>query len=265
MDDVISATPFLDGVDLLAFAAAITERVSLGTAVIVIPRHNPALLAKQLATIDNISNGRLVVGIGLGHDDERVSGLSFPTRQRASRLEEAIAVITALWTEPEASYQGRHWSFSRLPMEPKPVQRPHPPIWLGGSRPGALRRAARIGDGWIGAGSSTTEEFSQQAILLREALEELGRDPADFHVSKRMYIAVGDDVDTARERVTRFVDGSYDRAGLGERVGVYGPLDRCAEGVGQVIESGARGVILSPVDDHLEHLELLAEIADIVR
>jgi probable F420-dependent oxidoreductase len=265
MDDVVSALPFLDGVETLTYAAAVTREIRLGIGVLVVSRHNPAVLAKRFSTLDQLSGGRLVVGLGVGHDDETVAGLGFATDRAAVRCNEAIAVLKAFWTEPRASFDGALWRFSELPMEPKPVQRPHPPIWLGAQRPAALRRAAVVADGWIGAGSVSTAEFGEQVRVLDEALAQAGRDPERFPMGKRVYVAVDENTGRARERLTAHVDRAYGRDGLGELVGVYGPPDQCVQGLREVIEAGARYLVLSPVDDHLTRLEPLAAVAGAVR
>ncbi len=263
MDDVLSARPFLDGLEVLTYAAAVTREVTLGIAVLIVSRHNPAVLAKRLTTLDQLSGGRLVVGLGVGHDDESVAGLGIPTTGLGARLEEAIAVLREFWTKPRASFQGATWSFSDLPMEPKPLKHPHPPVWLGGGSPSAIRRAARVADGWIGAGSSSTAQFRQHVLLLAEALEADGRDRDRFPIAKRVYISVDEDSDRARRRLGEYVDSAYGREGLGERVGVYGPVERCAEQLREVVAAGATELVLSLVADPLGQLEAAAAAASV--
>src|SRR5215213_4077286 len=149
-----SHAPVLDGMHALTFAAAVTERIGLGMAVIVLPRRLPAPLAKELATVDRLSGGRLIAGVGLGYDDEQTAaGLGYPSGRRVLRLTEGIEVMRALWTQEEASFDGELFRFAGVRMGPKPLQSPHPPLWIGAGHPNALRRAVRLGDGWIGAGS----------------------------------------------------------------------------------------------------------------
>ena len=108
--------------------------------------------------------------------------------------------MTACWTEPQINFDGRFWQLHEASMEPKPVQKPHPPIWIGGSHPAALRRAVRRGHGFFGAGSQTTEKFAEQVQIVREELSRQGRDPASFEIAKRVYIHVDDDQERADER-----------------------------------------------------------------
>jgi probable F420-dependent oxidoreductase len=260
-----SATPLLDGLHLLSHAAAVTERVDLGAAVIVLPRRNPALLAKELATIDVLSGGRLVVGVGVGVVEERASGAGVPADHRVRRLREGLAAMKAFWSEGPASHDGVMWSFSDLPMEPKPVQRPHPPIWFGAREPVALRRAARLGDGWIGSGGSSTAQFREQLEVLKEALATLGRITDGFAIGKRVYIAVEDEIALAKEKLAEALDPMYDAPGMADRVGVAGSPEHCARALQAVVEAGATYLVLNPLYDHLEQLEALARVAELVR
>src|SRR5690242_15622595 len=187
-------TPLLDGMQLLSHAAAVTERPRLGIAVIVMGRRQPALLARELATIDRLSGGRLTVGVGLGAPEgEDVAALGFPTDRRVRRLVEGVGVMRALWAPEEATHDGELWRFSRARGGRKPVQRPGPPVWFGAGREPALRRAARLGDGWIGSGSSAVADFATQADTVRRALADEGRDAARFAIAKRVYVAVEED------------------------------------------------------------------------
>jgi probable F420-dependent oxidoreductase len=259
-------TPLLDGMQLLSHAAAVTERPRLGIAVIVMGRRQPVLLARELATIDRLSGGRLVVGVGLGAPEgERVAALGFPTDRRVRRLTEGVAVMRALWASDAAAHDGELWRFTDAQVQPKPIQRPGPPVWFGAGREPALRRAARLGDGWIGSGSSSVEDFAAQATVVRSALEEEGRDPAGFAIAKRVYVAIEDDPDVATARLGSIIDGMYGASGLGERVAVGGPPERVAEALRALVAAGAQELALTPMYAHLAQLEALAEVARLVR
>jgi alkanesulfonate monooxygenase SsuD/methylene tetrahydromethanopterin reductase-like flavin-dependent oxidoreductase (luciferase family) len=147
-----------------------------------------------------------------------------------------------------------------LRVEPKPVQQGGVPIWLGATAEPAIRRAARIGDGWIGSGSSPLDGFPQRVRVLREALEEEGRDPASFPVAKRVYLAIGDSEAAARERLTPVLDGMYGRDGLTDAAAVCGTAEQVAEALHGLADAGAGELLLNPLYDHDEHLEKLAEI-----
>src|SRR3954470_23736160 len=146
--------PVLDGMHALSFAAAVTSRIRLGVAVVVMSRRNPALLAREVATIDRLSGGRMTLGVGLGAPEtERVTQLGFAVDRRVRRLVEGVAGMRELWARDEASFEGELYSFSGARVEPKPLQRPGVPIWFGAGREPALRRAARLGDRWIRSGA----------------------------------------------------------------------------------------------------------------
>jgi probable F420-dependent oxidoreductase len=170
-ENPLGVMPTLDSLHLLTFAAAYTSRVRLGCAVHLTAVRGPVYLAKSLATVDHLSGGRLIVGVGLGtprHD----AAVGVDSATRVARFTEGIRLMKALWTEPTITFDGRFFRLQDAAMEPKPVQRPHPPIWFGGSHPDALRRAARYGDGFIGAGSTSSSAFADQVRTMRKCLQE---------------------------------------------------------------------------------------------
>jgi alkanesulfonate monooxygenase SsuD/methylene tetrahydromethanopterin reductase-like flavin-dependent oxidoreductase (luciferase family) len=144
-------------------------------------------------------------------------------------------------------------------MEPKPFQKPYPPIWFGANHPDALRRAVRYGDGFFGAGSTTTAQFAEQVPVVREALAEAGRDPASFRIAKRVYIAVDDDPARARRSAADGLRRIYGTSEL-EPVAVTGPPEACEEGIRRVAEAGAELVLFSTFPDQGQQMERLAEV-----
>jgi probable F420-dependent oxidoreductase len=257
--------PLLDGLHVLTTAAAVTGAIGLGIAVIVLPARNPALLAKELATIDRLSGGRLVVGVGVGRSEPAAAVLGLPAGRRARRLREGVAVLRALWAEGEAAYDGEFYRFAGVTLGPKPVQRPGPPLWFGAGSPPALRRAARIADGWLGAGSSASATFPDQVRILVDALREAGRNPDAFPIGKRVYIAVEESEQRARERLAPVLDGMYGAPGLTERVAICGPPETCAAQLRELAAAGARELLLNPMYGYLEQLEALATVAALAR
>ena len=143
-------------------------------------------------------------------------------------------------------------------MEPKPVQQPGPPVWFGGRVEPALRRAVRLGDAWMGPGSSSIDEFREHVAILRQALEDQGRDPATFTLSKRLYLAIDDDRDRAEGRLREWFAHVYGSADLANAVAVWGPESYIRERIEEVIDIGAEHMLLHPVFDFDEHLEALA-------
>jgi probable F420-dependent oxidoreductase len=258
MEGIISLAPNLEPVSILSYAAALTQKVRLGVAVIVLTHRNPVQLAKALTSLDQLSNGRLDVGIGIGRlVPEEVFGYS--AERRVTRFEEALQVMKVLWAEQPASYSGVFWDFDDVSMKPRPVQQPHPPIWFGGRVPAALKRAARLGDGFIGAGSSSFEEFKTHYGLLQQFLEEQGRDPETFGISKRVYVAIDDDRGRAEARLREWFGYYYGKAEMAPRVAIWGSRDECLDKLGEYVQAGAKHLLLNPVLDEMDHLEILAE------
>jgi alkanesulfonate monooxygenase SsuD/methylene tetrahydromethanopterin reductase-like flavin-dependent oxidoreductase (luciferase family) len=223
------------------------------------------LLAKELATLDQLSNGRVIVGVGRGRDDDAVGQLGFPTDKPFGRLAEGVAVMRAAWTQPTADHNGELWSFADMTIEPKPVQQPGPPIWFGAAGPKAIARAAKLADGWIGAGASSAKDLAEQVRMLDAALAGEGRNPQGFGRAKRVYIGVERTASLAAQRLTEALDGLYATPGLTERTGVHGTPEYCAEHLAGLLDAGVNELILTPVYDHLEQLEQLAEVVSLVR
>jgi alkanesulfonate monooxygenase SsuD/methylene tetrahydromethanopterin reductase-like flavin-dependent oxidoreductase (luciferase family) len=165
-----------------------------------------------------------------------------------------------LWTEPRVTLAGEFFRLENASMEPKPVQRPHPPLWFGGHHPQALRRAVELGDGFIGAGAASTATFADEVRVLRDLLAQAGR--ASFPIGKRVYLAVDRDRARAAKRLAEWFGAFYGRPELAEQVCVWGDADACVEGLRAVITAGAGFLMLNPVFDELEQLErLAAEVA----
>lgn len=158
-------SPFVDSVTTLAFAAAHTERIKLGSGIILIAQRDPIVLAKELSGVDVLSKGRLLFGLGVGYVPGEFEALGIPYEERGARTSEHIEVIRTLWTQEKPAFEGRFTRFSGIQSRPLPVQKPHPPIIVGGMSPPALRRAVAQGDGWYG--------FFQDLNATRAALEGL--------------------------------------------------------------------------------------------
>lgn len=167
-------TPFLDTVASLSFAAGHTETLKLGSGIILLPQRNPVVLAKELAGIDVLSEGRLLFGIGVGYVPREFEVIGVPYAERGARMNEHIEVIRALWTQQRPVYEGRFTSLSGIQSHPHPVQSPHPPIIVGGMSDAAYRRAVRQGNGWYGF----FQDLEATAAALRgleEAAQQLER------------------------------------------------------------------------------------------
>jgi probable F420-dependent oxidoreductase len=180
----------LEVLSVMSFVAGQTARVRLMPSVIVLPYRNPVLAAKILATIDVLSKGRLIVGCGVGWSLEEAQALMVPTpfERRGAVSDEYIRAFKELWTSEEPEFHGEYLEVSGVEFAPKPVQKPHPPFWIGGESPAAIRRAATLGDGWLPVNGNpaypldTTERFTEAVSRLRRRLEAEGRDPHDFAI-----------------------------------------------------------------------------------
>lgn len=169
-----------DAVVTLGFLAGHTERIPLGTAVVNLPFISPVVLAKQLATLDILSRGRLNVGLGLGWADQEFAATGANKRHRGRQAEEYVHVLRTLWTDDAAEHDGTFYRVPRMRLDPKPVQRPGPPILLGGHAPVALRRAGRIADGWISGSQADLTAIGQAIDAVKAAAAEAGRDPGSL-------------------------------------------------------------------------------------
>jgi probable F420-dependent oxidoreductase len=193
----------------LGYAAAVTRTARLGVAVVNLPFVSPALLAKQSTTVDILAGGRLDLGLGLGWADEEFLASGVSKQRQGRRADEFIAVLKALWTDEVVSHEG---SFYRVPaarMDPKPVQRPHPPILLGGTAAPALRRAGRLTDGWVSSSRADLDRIGESIEIVRTAATEAGRDPAALRFVCRGVVRVGPDADlaeTPRRRLTGTIE-----------------------------------------------------------
>jgi probable F420-dependent oxidoreductase len=249
-----------DPMVVLTYAAAVTTTIRLGVAVVVLPVHDPRHVAHQVASLDYVSRGRAILGVGLGRD-RHYAEFQVPRERRVRRFLEGVALIKALWTEPKVTYQGEIFQLEGGTMAPKPVQQPHPPIWLGGTHPDALRRAATIADGWMGSGGSSTAGFSRSVPILRAALEKAGRDPATFPISKRVFLSVHERPDVARAEVHRWYSEVYHNPDGTDASGVHGTPEQVREQLAALMAMGANHLLLNPVSRHAEQLEALAAVA----
>jgi len=248
-----------DPVVVLTYAAAVTTSIRLGVAVVVLPIHNPIHVAHKFATLDYVSNGRAILGVGLGRD-HHYTQFQIPRERRVRRFLEEVELIKALWTEPKVSYRGDIYQLEGATMAPKPVQKPHPPIWLGGGHPDALRRAAAIADGWMGSGGSSAAEFARSVPLMREHLEKARRDPATFPISKRVFLSVHERPEIARAELHRWFTTVYHNPAGTDASGVHGTPEQVRERLEELVRMGANHLLLNPVCRHAEQVEALAAI-----
>jgi probable F420-dependent oxidoreductase len=259
-EQVLGAMPYLGSIETMSYAAACTERLRIGCIAFVSSLHNPVQLAKSMATLDQLSRGRLEIGLATGGRTRMFSAFGVDPGTFVGRFNEGLQLMKALWTEPSVTFEGRFWQLHGAPMEPKPFQKPHPPIWFGANHPNALRRAVRYADGFFGAGSQTTARFAEQVKVVRQELTEQKRDAPSFRIAKRVYIAVDNDASRARQRIAAALDEQYGYFGIKglSPVAVSGPPDACVQGLREVADAGAEMILLNPMFDDMEQMERLA-------
>jgi len=236
-----------DPIVTLAWVAGATRRIRLGTSVLIMPFYQPVVLAKQLATLDVVSRGRLDVGLGLGWARDEYAAVGVPFRDRGRRADEFVRCLKTIWTSDVVEFEGEFYRIPRSIVEPRPVQKPHPPITIGGYSAVVIRRAVTLGDGFSG-GNVPLDRVAPIVAELRRAAVEAGRDPATLHIVCR---------------------GSYHvhaaPQGPGRRP-LWGTLDEIREDIGRYAEAGLTELFLEPnlqpggpaLDRVLGHMEALA-------
>jgi probable F420-dependent oxidoreductase len=171
-------TPMLDTIVSLTWIAAHTKRLRIASGIVVLPQRNPLLLAKELASVDVVSGGRLIIGVGAGWLEPEFNAFGVPMQGRGDKMDDILRAMRALWTMEKPEHHGPTASFSNVAAYPRPIQRPMPPVVIGGESPAALRRAVTMGNGWYGFGL-TVEQTKQHVEGLRRAAAEYGR-PAEL-------------------------------------------------------------------------------------
>ncbi len=258
VEQILGGIRSLEPVTLLTWAAACTERLRLAPAVLLTALRSPVHLAKALSSLDHLSGGRLTVGVGLGGNPKIYPAFGLLAARRAARFAEGLRLMKRLWTEERVTFDGEFFKLQNASMQPKPLQKPHPPLWFGGHHPNALKRAVELGDGFIGAGSVSTAGFLEEIALLRRLLKDAGRDPASLPLGKRVYIAVDEDRARAGRRLAEWFSAFYGKPELAAEVCVWGGPEECVDRLGEIVAAGVGFLMLNPVFDEMEHLELFA-------
>jgi len=258
-EQTLGSGPQLSPIETMTFAAACTSRLRLGCAVFVSTLHSPVHLARSLASLDQLSRGRLEIGLGTGGKHRPWAAFGMTADRYVARFAEGVALMKALWTEPAVTFDGDFWQLKDAPMEPKPFQKPFPPVWFGANGPSMLRRTVSQSNGFFGAGSSPTARFASQVQTVREALAEAGTPAGDFPIAKRVYIAVDADTDRARTRMNDALARLYGRRVADiEAAAITGPPAECISAVREVAEAGAERILFTTLFDQAEQAERLA-------
>jgi alkanesulfonate monooxygenase SsuD/methylene tetrahydromethanopterin reductase-like flavin-dependent oxidoreductase (luciferase family) len=259
-DHLISHRPWLDAPTTLAAVLSHSGNMAVGTSVILPVVRGPVQLAKTLAAIDILSKGRLFVGVGSGSSARDYEIVTIDYEERWKRLDEAIQVLRSLWSGEGASFTGRFYSTEGIDLEPKPIQKPSPPIWIGswGSDAG-LRRVARLGDGWLASAyNSMPDQFRMGLEKLQHQLKNVGKDPARFpNALVTMFMYITEDNSTADRVLSETLAPMLNRSleQLRERL-LIGLPEACAEKLAAYKLAGVQRVFIWPVKDELDQLTL---------
>lgn len=268
--------------DLLGWVAARTSSIRLGTAVLVLPWHDPVLLAERAATLDLLSGGRLDFGVGKGYRHSEFAGFRVPTEEAEARFEESLAVILKAWGSDEPfSHEGRFWRYEEIVVEPPTAQMPHPPVWMAAGRPESVRKVAALGANLLLDQFASTEAIGERIALFKAECEARGRafDPMDVAVARNLYVASdADDASAALARQaevhgrmierSRGPDGSRrshimayaDQAGAAEAHAIFGPPEEIVAGLEALREVGARYVLINGGDARQSMRRFAAEV-----
>ncbi len=241
--------PTFDAITVLAAFAARTQRILLGSAVLLLPLRHPTVVAKEVASLDIISNGRIILGVGVGGEFPReFVACGVPVKERGRRTDEAIEVMRRLWSESGVNHEGRFFRLEDANMQPKPVQKPGPPIWVAGRSEAAMKRAARLGDGYMPYLFSP-ERYRDSLEKLSAFAQQRGRDPTTIEPGMYQFICVADTYEEARQRAIQDLSIRYNQPfdRIVDRYCVLGTPDQCAERLGQYVEAGVRHLILVPI------------------
>ena len=248
-DHIAFHVPIPDSLTMLAFAAGVTERIALGTAVYLLPLRHPTLIAKTTATLDLVSGGRLVLGVGVGGEfPPEFGAVGVPVKERGARADEAIEVVRRLWTEDRVAHEGRHFQFGAVTLAPKPAR--VPPIWVGGRAEAAMRRAGRVGDGYI-SHMCAADKYGENLALIAKTARENGRSAVPFTPAAFLFTFLEDRYEVAHEKASSLLGMVYARdfKEASKKYCLLGRPEDCLEQLRAFAQAGCRHFILAPLSD----------------
>jgi len=266
-DHIIMHSPIMDVMTVLASFAAITERVKIGTAVYLMPLRHPVATAKQVASLDLLSGGRFIFGIGVGGEIvPEFEAVGVPVPERGRRTDEGLEILTRVLSQDHVTYEGRYYQLHDVTLEPRPQQQPYPPIWVGGRSDAAIRRAARYASGWLGYLVSSNR-LREAVHKLQEMAPTYGRQPADIQGGMLLFTTIARDYETAKQMANTNLSRRYNQPfeHLVERYCALGTPEQCLEKIQAYIDAGMSNLACSftcPADQVTEQIEWYA--ADIL-
>jgi probable F420-dependent oxidoreductase len=263
-DHVMMYSPIVECVTLLSAMAAVTERIRLGTAVYLLPLRHPTVAAKMFGGLDYLSGGRLIFGVGVGGEfPKEFEACGVPVGERGRRTDEGLEIVRRLWSEPRVSFEGKYYRFTDVALLPRPVQQPHPPIWIGGRSDAALARVARFGDGWL-AYMVIVQRFRESMTKIAELAQSQGRDPATISGGLLLFAYVGNSREEAKKMVVADLSARYNQPfeKLVDRYCAFGTPAQCAEAITGFLEAGVRNLAIKftcPPEEQLDQQAAFAQ------
>jgi probable F420-dependent oxidoreductase len=253
-----------DALMALAQIATVTSRVQVGTSILLLPLYAPAIVAKQIADLDRASAGRVVLGVGIGGEyPAEFRAVQVPIEERGPRTDEAIGLIRRLWTADEISHDGRFYAMEQVRIHPAPAQPGGPPIVIAGRQPAAMRRAARLGDGWMPYLYSP-RRYADSVATIRRAADAAGRDLGGFGWYAFVFVNIDDDGDQARADAAVSLGGNYrqDFAAMIDHVAAAGTVPEVTQRLGEFVDAGVRHFIFSPAPGHNDRSLVVQRLLD---
>ena len=249
----------LEPLTLLAAAAGATTKIRLGTSVLLVGPRHPTLLAKTVATLDFISGGRFTLGVGFGSRADDFTAVEIPFEHRGSRAEEAIKVMKRLWTEEGVTHKGKFFHLENVTVGPRPIQRPHPPIWTGGGAEIALKRAGRLADGYM-CGSSAIQEFPAIWEKISGFAVAAGRQPEAIEKAGLTFISIDENKAKAVEDCVAYLNRYYGKVRMDiEKTLIVGAPEACAERIRSFFSKGLDTLIIGLARPDVKQLDLFGE------
>jgi probable F420-dependent oxidoreductase len=247
---VASPNPTPEAMVALAWLAARTERVRIGTAILLLPLYPPVIVAKQIADLDRATGGRVTFGVGVGGEyPSEFEACGIPVGERGPRTDEAIPLLRELWSGEPVTHHGQFVEFDRVRIHPSPVQGRDLPVVVAGRQPVAMRRAARLGDGWMPYLYSP-RRYADSVAMIRKTAAADGRDLSGFEWFAFVFVNIDDDGDRAREDAARFLGGTYtkgDFAAMIDRVAAAGTVEQVTATLQAFVDAGARHLVFTPM------------------
>jgi len=245
---VASPNPSPEALVGLARLSAVTERVSIGTSILLLPLYPPAIVAKQIADLDRATGGRVILGVGVGGEyPQEFRACGVPLDERGRRSDEAIPLLKSLWSGKEVSHDGRYFPMTEVKIHPPPAQPGGPPIVVAGRKDPAMRRAALLGDGWMPYLYSP-RRYASSVSRIRELADDAGRDLRLFEWYAFVFVNIDQDGQRARQEAATMMGGTYDQdfAGMVDNVAAAGTSDEVVEKIVQYVAAGARHFVFLP-------------------